>query len=159
MLSSDSNQAFVKYSESSFWKRISSKSTPQNLSAVHQKVEPMSSNWVTSVKKLAWLNLLNFTSKCASWETSKESSKSVQCSELRTHSPTDTCASSLVWISKWPLRNIIMSFWTSLVNFSHTCSNSWPRDTTENSKPSMNSSNLSHSNAKFQLLSLLSKRV
>lgn len=93
-LSSDFNQESVKYLESSFWKKISLKSTLQNLSAVRQKVEPTFSNWVTSERKLASLNLPNFTSKCASWETSKESSKSVQSSELRTHSLTDTCASS-----------------------------------------------------------------
>lgn len=119
----------------------------------------MSSVFNISVKKHALLNLLNFISKCVLWVISNVYSKLVQFSELKILSLTDICVSSLGWISKWLLSNIIMKFWICLENYSHIFSVIFRRDLLDNLKLLMNNLNLNHLNANIQLLELHSKKV
>ena len=126
------------------------KSTVLNSSVAVQKEEPMFSHSAISIVKLALLNLLSSTSKCASWEISRESLKSDPFSEPKIHSLIDTCASSLVSTLKWPSNNTISNSWTSSVNFSLTCSTTSKKDMPLSWRQSTNNSSSLPLNAKFQ---------
>ena len=93
-LFSDLSQDFANSTESSTLNMDSSKFTLPSFSLVHPKEDLMYLTSSISAERVVSLNLLNFTSKCASWLTSKECFKSVLSSEHRTPSLIVTCANS-----------------------------------------------------------------
>lgn len=152
-------QLSANYSEIIWTAKVSLKSILLSWLEVFLKVVLKSSDLNISVKMPVLLNPHNFTSKWLLWVICKESLKSVQFSELRTLSLTDTWLNLLVLISRWKSKSTILKFLMLLETLSTVFSTVFPHNMLIYLKLLMSNIHLSHSNSQKKFSSLLMRKV